>query len=110
MTYDPLRLIQFCLEERIPLQIVDFAAAVRRVRVPDVILPPDGEHAEARLAPPERSYLTVEAPVAVGRDLQQPADQRDAYILIHVPRQALVEMSSRTESLIVTPPLIVRPS
>ena len=116
MTYDPLRLVQYCLEEGIPIQIVDFGKAVQAVRIRkqiaqeaacihalavDFLAVPGGSCPECGLLLPfrETASLTVEAPVAVGHDLQRPADERDAYILIHIPRAAL----DRFESPIVLP-------
>lgn len=106
MTYDPLRLIQFCLEERIPIQIVDFGKAVAGVSLPQELIVDVDAPSVGHLNLPTKAILRVEAPIAVGKDLQQPTDQRDCYILFCVPRQAL----ERMESPITTPPLIVRPS
>jgi len=116
MTYDPLRLIQFCLEEGIPIQIVDFAASVRDVRehgydaeqlAGDLSMADTGTSTDVNylamakkaleLLAPEPvagAVLAVAAPVGVARDLRLPADQRDAYILIHIPRTAVERMSS----------------
>jgi len=87
---NPLALIQYALEARIPIQIVNFPGTVRRVRV---------RH--------DKALLLVACPPGVGLDLKRPPDEQDTYLLVHVPRAAREQMDS---PIVQAPSLIIRPN
>lgn len=130
---DPLKLIQWALQNGYPVQMVDFGRTVKEVRFRRKLPPsgtcyhqPSGETdlvgvlncgcgqqhaARERCAAcgefvpfhdfpgrePRVAVLTVEAPAPVGEQLKGPAEDRDAFVLIHVPRAAVDEMDSPIE-------------
>lgn len=52
-----------------------------------------------------QGLLVVEVPASVGDNLKGPPEDRDFFLLIHIPRQAGDEFDRQMSSLIVAPPM-----
>lgn len=106
---DPLALLNYALARHPEsVTLVNFEGSVVQVSFND----PSGVEVE----PDEPDFvdrceclLIVDAPVSVGENLAGPPEQRDAYILIHIDRQAIDAMDE--SPLLVLPARgLVRPS
>lgn len=83
---NPFDLIQFALRAG-GVQVVNFGATVKRVQ---------GAQGKA--------LLVVEAPAGVGDNLKGPPEDRDFFLLIHIPRAAGDEFDRQMSSPIVLAP------
>lgn len=99
LSSDPLALLNYALAHGPEVQIINFAGSV--------IYTSPG-HA-TNYGPPLGPYAAVELPPEVRDNLEGPPEEQDAYILIHISRQAIDAMDE--PPLLVLPPRgLVRPS
>ena len=98
---DPIALLNYALlRHPESVVLVNFAGTVKAVALPDLV-----ETGLRGVVIPPPALLTVEAPFEIGRNLAEPPEEQDAYLLIHIPRAIVDEMDSPVERpLIVLPP------
>lgn len=85
----PFELIQFALQHGY-VQVVQFDKTVRRVR----FVKREGERS---------ALVLIDAPAGVGEDLQGPAEEKDFYLLIHIPREAADAFDEAATRRIILP-------
>jgi hypothetical protein len=95
---DPLALLNYALAHGPEVQIINFAGIV--------IYTSPGDHGDGPSLGP---YAAVELPPEVQDNLAGPPEEQDAYILIHIGREAIDAMDE-PPLLVLPPPGLVRAS
>lgn len=97
---NPLQTILWCLDH-CPgaVHILDLAGLVKRARVRKVAVEAPGFKA----AKIERGLIVAEVPAMVARSLQQPPEEQDLLLVIHIRR----EVVERAESPVLIPPGVI---